>query len=328
MPLISIITPVYNGEKTIRETIASVLNQTFQDFELIIVDDSSQDATLDILASITDPRLKVFSYAKTNQSNNRNLGIAQATGDYLAFIDADDLWTADKLERQLAALQDNSQAAIAYSWTDYIDESGQFLRSGSHITANGNVYAQLLLTNFIENGSNPLIKRSAVLEVGGFDPSLLTAEDWDLWLRLAARYEFVAVPMPQILYRVSSHSASNRIAQMEAGSLTVIHRAFQNAPAALQPLKPLSLGNLYKYLLCKTLEGIPDRKEGLQAIRILYCILQNDPNLIKTKVFFKILIKVLIVLILSQRFSHVLLQKLDKVLDVKTLYGYLQLASV
>ena len=109
MSIISIIIPVYNAEKTIESTINSVLNQTFIDFELIVINDGSTDSTLEIVHKITDPRLKVFSYANANQAASRNRGIAKATGEYIAFLDADDLWTPDKLESQINMLKNNSE---------------------------------------------------------------------------------------------------------------------------------------------------------------------------------------------------------------------------
>ncbi|NER48248.1 MAG: glycosyltransferase family 2 protein [Symploca sp. SIO1A3] len=126
MPTISVIIPAYNAQKTIQETINSVLNQTFSDFELIVINDGSQDSTLEIVSSISDRRMRVYSYPNAGPQKSRNRGIAQATGEYVSFLDADDLWRADKLEAQLQALQGNSQAAVAYSWTDYINESGQY----------------------------------------------------------------------------------------------------------------------------------------------------------------------------------------------------------
>ncbi|HBL15031.1 MAG TPA: glycosyl transferase family A, partial [Cyanobacteria bacterium UBA11162] len=110
-------------EKTIKETIESILNQTFVDFELIVINDGSTDSTVDIVTSIQDSRLQVFSYPNAGLAASRNRGIDRATGKYISFIDADDLWTPDKLERQLKALEENPQAAVAYSWTDCIDES-------------------------------------------------------------------------------------------------------------------------------------------------------------------------------------------------------------
>ncbi|WP_329607065.1 glycosyltransferase family A protein [Planktothrix agardhii] len=103
MPLISVIIPAYNAEKTIQETIYSVLKQTWQDFELIVINDGSQDATLEVLSSIQDPRLRILSYSNAGLASSRNRGITEATGEYISFMDADDLWTPDKLEAQFQA---------------------------------------------------------------------------------------------------------------------------------------------------------------------------------------------------------------------------------
>ena len=155
---ISVIIPVFNGEQTIEETINSILDQTFQDIEIIIINDGSTDATLEIVENISDSRIKIFSYPNAGLSASRNRGIDRAKGEYISFIDADDLWTPDKLELQWQALQKNPQAAVAYSWTDYIDESSKFIKSGRRITINGDAFSKLLITNFLENGSNPLIR--------------------------------------------------------------------------------------------------------------------------------------------------------------------------
>jgi glycosyltransferase involved in cell wall biosynthesis len=296
MVLISVVIPVYNGAKTIQATINSVLNQTFSDFELIVIDDGSTDSTLQIISTIKDDRLNVFSYPNAGVSASRNRGIAKATGKYIAFLDSDDLWTSDKLELQLAALE-TTQAAIAYSWTDWIDESGQFLRPGGHIAESGNVYVKLLIRDFIESGSNPLILKQALDEVGNFDESISAAEDWDVWLRLAARYEFVAIPSPQILYRVSPNSLSSNVCDMEVASLKVIEQAFaQNPPfsdpGATAALKRKVLGNRYQYLTLKALEGNLKRRQGLISARFFWLAIVNDPAWLKrTKLMLVILLK-------------------------------------
>jgi len=279
-PIISVILPVYNGEKTIKETVRSVLSQTFSEFELIIINDGSADSTVDIVSSIEDERIKVFSYPNAGQPASRNRGIAQAQGDYIAFIDADDLWTADKLEAQYKALQDNPQAALAYSWTDWIDESGELLKRGSYITESGDVLSKLLLNDFVANGSNPLIRRQALLDVGGFDESLSNAHDWEMWLRLAMRYPFVAVPSPQVLYRKSTSSMSANIWGMERSSIQVIEKALNQAPASLQNLKPGILGNRYKYLTYRALEWPLERKKGFAALKFLSTAIRYDPSLL------------------------------------------------
>ncbi|MGK7900454.1 MAG: glycosyltransferase [Hormoscilla sp.] len=300
MPVISVIIPVYNGAKTIKETIESVLNQTFSDFELILINDGSTDSTLEIVDSIQDSRVKVFSYVNAGLAESRNRGIARATGEYISFIDADDLWTQDKLEAQLKALLDKPDAALAYSWTDSIDESSKFLRPGAHRTVNGDVYAELLVENFLANGSNPLIRSQALAEVGKFDNSLLAGEDWDMWLRLAARFHFVAVPYPQILYRQVANSLSANVIRQERECLKVIERAFNQAPASLQHLKKESITNIYQYLIFRSLEGSPNRSSSLVGAGYLWKTVRFRPSILWRRrrlmaiVFLKILVGTLI----------------------------------
>ena len=280
----SVIIPVFNGEATIEEKIDSILNQTFKDIEIIIINDGSTDATLETIKKISDSRIKVFSYPNAGLSASRNRGISQAKGEYISFTDADDLWTADKLELQWQALQKNPQAALAYSWTDYIDESSKFLKSGRRIKINGDAFSKLLVTNFLENGSNPLIRQQALEKVGGFDESLFAAEDKDMWLRLAANYEFVCLEKPQILYRTSTTSMSTNLKRQETESLKVIERAFSNPKAEkLQHLKKQSLSHLYKYLTFKAIEAPPKQRQTLTAVYFWWNCIKNNPAMLKNK---------------------------------------------
>ncbi|MGL4881058.1 MAG: glycosyltransferase family 2 protein [Waterburya sp.] len=247
MPKISVIIPAYNAEKTISRTIESVQKQTFGDFELIIINDGSIDRTAEIVQNIKDLRLKLFSYENGGVSVARNRGIHNASGDYLAFLDADDLWTNDKLEKQLAALEANPEAGVAYSLTSYIDEQDNLLYRCNPVSFEGNVLKQLLLTNFLINGSNPLIRQQAIKSIGKFDPSLKSSEDWDYYLRLAASYPFVSVPKYQILYRKSSTNMSSNVERMKKTSCIVLERAYQNAPPNMQYLGNQSFSILYLY---------------------------------------------------------------------------------
>ncbi|MEQ8972795.1 MAG: glycosyltransferase [Coleofasciculus sp. C1-SOL-03] len=313
MPLVSVIIPVFNGEKTIRETIESVLQQTVADFELMVINDGSTDNTLSVISQIKDSRLKVFSYANAGLAASRNRGISQATGTYISFIDADDLWTADKLEAQIKALEANPQAGVAYSWTDWIDESGQFLRPGGHIIANGNVYDKLLLRDFIEGGSNVLVLAKAFAEVGGFDESLNAVEDWEMWLRLAARYEFVCVPSAQILYRISPNSMSTDVWKMEAASLQVIERALAQSPEPLDYLKRQVLAERYKYFTFKAIEGRLERRRGLTAMRFFGQAIINDPVwLLRPKIISIVLLKIALATIFPSQLAYALLKTVKR----------------
>ncbi len=323
-PTISVIVPAYNSEKTIKSTIESVLKQTFLNLELIVINDGSKDSTLEVVSQIKDSRLKIFSFENTGGNVSRNRGLNYACGEFVSFLDADDIWTEEKLEYQLKALQDNPQASVAYSWTNCIDEESQFLRRGSYITATGDVYAQLLLVNFLESGSNPLIRREALNIIGGFDESLLAGQDWDIYLRLAAQYQFVCVPSAQILYRISSHSLSTNVVRQEAACLTVIERAFNQAPQHLLYLKNSSLANLYKYLLYKALDGSPARGKSLVAIKFLVKTIRYDPSWLRTFVYLKAFLKIVIISLFSSKKSQDFLAKFSRISNISTILGHLQ----
>lgn len=280
MPTISIIIPAYNAEKTIKETIESVQEQTFSDWELIVINDGSNDKTLEIIQTISDERLRVFSYLNSGTAGAaRNRGISHATGEYIAFLDADDLWTQNKLEMQLKALQDNPEAGVAYSWTYFIDEQGEFLYPCIPIYHKGNVYANLLLTNFLENGSNPLIRKQAVALVGEFNSSLAPSEDWDYYLRLAANWDFVLVPDYQIFYRLSSNSmSSQKVNQMKNSSFRIIEKCFQTVPEDIKYLKNKSLSKVLHHCSELYLRNCVDVNQLNEAGKNLWLSLRTYPQ--------------------------------------------------
>ncbi|MEH1850077.1 MAG: glycosyltransferase [Nostoc sp.] len=298
-PKISVIIPAYNSEQTIKRTIQSVLNQTFRDLELIVINDGSQDSTLEVVTQIQDSRIKVFSYSNAGGNVSRNRGLHHAVGEFVSFLDADDLWIADKLQSQLKALQENVTAKVAYSWTDYIDANGQFILSGKRVNVNENIYEKLLLNNFLENGSNPLICRKALITLGGFDESLSACQDWDMWLRLASNFDFICVPSVQILYRISSNSVSSNLVSQEKACLQVLERAYKGRPSTLKNSWNISLANLYKYLTCKALQKPFNRQKGLASARFLWKYFFNDPSRLQNINFtLKLLLKIIIILTL------------------------------
>lgn len=282
MPLISVIIPVYNGERTIYDAVTSVLNQSFEEFELLVINDGSQDSTLDILAEIKDPRLKIHSFPNEGLSASRNRGIRRASGEYVSFLDADDMWTPDKLESQLAALRGQPDAAVCYSWTDFIDQEGNPLGYGIHTTRNGHVFPDLLKFYFVGSGSNALIRKTAFDAVGLFDESLKSVEDWDMFLRLATTYQFAAVPQAQILYRIVDDSLSSDVLRMEREMLKVVDRAYAQEPGkSLSHLKKYTLANLYLYLASRALKGTSSRQHGILAGRFMWRAYLQNPQILK-----------------------------------------------
>ena len=171
-PKISVIIPTYNSSETIGETLTSVFNQTFQDFEIILINDGSTDDLNLVLQNFQDRRLKVFNYPNGGLAIARNRGIKQANGKYLAFLDADDLWHEDKLKTHIEALEiakkTNPKVAVAYSWSYFLDHETQQCFEDDAVAFQGNVLSELLQSNFITSGSNILLSREAVLSTGFF----------------------------------------------------------------------------------------------------------------------------------------------------------------
>ncbi len=310
--------PVYNGAATLTESLDSAFNQTFADLEVIVVDDGSTDDTRGVLSAIDDPRLRILPSTGTRRgpAAARNRAAAASRGDYLATLDADDLWTTDKLEDQLATLEANPRAAVAHSFTDYIDEVGNVLGSAHRFVFQGNVLPDLLVSQILVHGSNALIRRSAFEEVGGFDETLLIGEDWELYIRLAARYDYAFVPKMQILYRQSPGSlTSRRVDLIESDTLSIVDRIYSGAPADLQYLRSRTLANLYKYMAIKAFAGSDGgRRHGCRELRYLLRIVRHDPAMLRHPVLLSMLfLKAALVILVSGEGAGRLLERLGRV---------------
>ncbi|MGB3491325.1 MAG: glycosyltransferase family A protein [Elainellaceae cyanobacterium] len=309
MPSVSIIIPAYNAEETILETIHSVREQTYQDFEILVIDDGSKDRTVEIVKEVDDPRIKVFTYPNGGVSVARNRGIERSTGEFLAFIDNDDLWTPDKLELQLHALDKNKDADAIYSWSVNMVDDGEsrIFVSGSQPTATGNIYAELLLGNFIGNGSNILVRRKVIDEIGGYEPGL-SFSDWDFCLRTAAKFQFAAVPKVQILYRRASGSMSSQVDAMEKAGLRALERNFASAPENYQHLKSKSLAFHYRYCADLALHHDSSMAEIKYAQSNLWKAIRLFPGLIFEGYAQKLIVKSIINRLLPRQLSRTLIQ--------------------
>ncbi len=281
MPLISVIIPAYNAERTLQETVDSVQNQTFSEIEIIIINDGSTDQTWNLIQSLDDLRIRAFSYENGGVAVARNRGISHATGEFVAFIDADDLWTPDKLELQLDALKQHPEAGVAYSWNYFYYESTGNRVSGHGANFEGDVYAPLLQNNFLENGSNPLIRRQAIEQTGEFDSTFPHCADWDFYLRLAAQWHFVRVPKHQVIYRQSSHSmSSTKVNEIERQCLEVVEKSYQAAPAEYQSLKNKSLAWIYEYCTQQYLQSSDDLTGVQTATQKFWKAVQLHPQVL------------------------------------------------
>lgn len=194
-PSISIIIPVYNGSKTIVNTLNTALSQNYENFEIIVVNDCSTDNTLELLREIKDPKLKIFSFEKNQgRSRARNFGIENAKSDYVAMLDADDFLYPDKLKKQIEYMILNN-LDISGTWAYGIDEKGNRYPY-FHPVTDEQIKSTIIKSNaFIQ--STIIGKRDIFLEFGGYDSSLAGPEDYDLYLKIVKKYR--AGNCPEIL---------------------------------------------------------------------------------------------------------------------------------
>ncbi|WP_319423430.1 glycosyltransferase family 2 protein [Pleurocapsa sp. FMAR1] len=249
MPQVTIVIPAYNSLSYLPATLESVFQQTFTDFEVIVVNDGSTDETEKYVSSLNDPRLKLINQTNQGLSGARNTGITNAQGEYIAFLDADDLWKPTKLAKQVRCLEERSEVGLVYTWTALADQNckptGRLIVSD----AEGDVSEQLLTElNFIGCGSTPLIRQECFEMVGLFDVELAATEDWDMWLRIATSYHFAVIKEPLVFYRANPTSLSKSHLLMWEFSCKVIEKAFQSIPNNLLNLKSQTYSSLYFYL--------------------------------------------------------------------------------
>lgn len=243
MPKISVIIPAYNAMAYLPETLSSVLQQTYKNFEVIIINDGSTDEIESWFVSVVDPRVCIYSQSNQGLAAARNSGIAQAQGEYLAFLDADDLWESTKLEKQLKVFEGDSEVGLVYTWVAYIDENGSSTGRVFKHTDEGNVWPKLTQHNIVECGSVAMVRSSCFETCGVFDQNLRSfAEDWDMWLRIASCYPVKVVQEPLVYYRQHSSSASKNWAAMEESFQMVLEKAFASASPEFSHLKARSYG--------------------------------------------------------------------------------------
>jgi glycosyltransferase involved in cell wall biosynthesis len=234
-PVVSVVTPTYNAAETIAETIASVAAQSWREFEMIVVDDGSTDDTPRLLARFArrHPWISWFIQANAGPGAARNAAIAMARGEFIAFLDADDLWAPNKLAMQIAAFERNPNAAFVYAderdfWPDRERRDTLFQQKRP---ARGNVLRALFERgNFILT-STAMVRKSALQAMNGFDPSRRINEDVDLWFRMAEQYEFDYVPQVLVRRRMLPQSLmhSNTI-NVWRSDLELIDRWVQRRP--------------------------------------------------------------------------------------------------
>ncbi len=256
---VSVILPIYGVEKYIAEAVRSVLAQTFSDFELLIIDDGSPDRSVEICQQFTDPRIRIIQQKNRGLSGARNTGIRHAQGEYLAFLDGDDLWAPEKLEKHVAHLDNAPKVGLSFSRSAFVDEAGQDLETYQMPQLTGITASYLLCCNPVGNGSAPVIRRqvfqaigrkTAAGEVGYFDESFRRAEDIECWLRIAIQtsWSLEGIPEALTLYRVNAGGLSASIPKQLASWEAVLEKTRSYAPELVAQWEPIARAYQLLYL--------------------------------------------------------------------------------
>ncbi len=210
MPSVSIVIPAYNPGSYLQFAVQSVINQSFQDWELIVVDDGSPEDISYI--ETLDPRVVIVRQKNSGQSIARNVGIMASTGEYIAFLDQDDLWNPTKLEKQVEAMQEDAKVVLCHTQFSFIDEAGHNTTEigfGRYQT-----YYDLLEGSGICGASTVMVRRTALEKCGLFDFFSQPAEDYDVWLRLMYKGKMFFVPSCEVQYRKHNSNQSIQYKQM------------------------------------------------------------------------------------------------------------------
>lgn len=230
---VSVILTAYNRPEFLDEAILSVLNQTFVDYEFILVDDGSTDSEIKAICDHYKDQLTYIFRENGGLPAARNTGIVNAKGKYICFLDDDDVWMPQKLQRQVdyfKQIPSSENIGLIFTWSIIIDEKGQEIgRGGTHVR--GNIYYDLFYKCLVHAPSSVMIKREVFEKIGLFDEFFRMREDWEFYFRVSKEYNVCSIDEPLIKYRRHSTnlSGSKNIKRSESYEIKVLEKAFQSA---------------------------------------------------------------------------------------------------
>lgn len=280
MKKVSVIIPVYGVEKYIGDAVRSVLAQTYKNFELIIVDNDSPDRSIEICQQFEDSRIKIIRQKNRGPSGSRNTGIRHAQGDYIAFLDGDDIWLPDKLEKHVTHLDSSPSVGVSFCPSAFIDENGKPL--GIYMTSNltGITPPYIFCRNPVGNGSVGLFRREIFAEIKFqdnlhgtvedfyFDETFRNLEDVECWLRMAVltKWQWEGIPEVLTLYRVNTQGSSANVSQQLKSLEQLFEKARSYAPEFIAQWEKPYRGYQLRFLARR----LVTLGHGLEAVKLMH----------------------------------------------------------
>jgi len=248
-PLVSVIIPNYNYGRFLEESIGSALNQTYPNVEVIVVDDGSTDDSVDVANSFND-RIRFISQENAGVSAARNRGIAESRGEVIAFLDSDDVWLPEKLEKQMRILEKDPDVGLVHCGYIEVDSDGK--PGQIHVDGmSGQVAIELLRYRrpvILGGGSAAIVRRSIFDRIGGFDPNVSPAEDWEFYYRCARICKVGFVAEILMKYREHQSNAHLNIRRMEKAILGAFDKSFSEPTPELQSIRNACYGKIHSVL--------------------------------------------------------------------------------
>jgi glycosyltransferase involved in cell wall biosynthesis len=285
MPRISVVIPTYNMAHFIGESIQSVLDQTFPDFELVVVDDGSMDNTSEVIRKFQDPRITYILQENSGPAAARNAGIRASSGEYIAFLDSDDILLETTFEKQIPVLDTHLEVGFVFGQRYYIDENSKLLglykprhKLLSYVRSGIEEVKELLIRGNVVPPSMSLVRRSCLEEAGLFDPSFRHgSEDFELWMRLSKKYAVAYIAEPLGKYRIHSSNISigRDLDEIEKSNSRIFQAVFDdvNLGPSLAYLRPRT----YSLLDIRLASYAFDKREMRKARGYLLRALKMHP---------------------------------------------------
>jgi len=266
-PLVSVVMPVYNVEQFIEEALTSVVTQTYQNLEIIVVDDESPDQSILLIQQkFNDPRIRIVKQKNRGLAGARNTGIRQAKGEYIAFLDSDDFWQSDKIEQHIKVMQANPNCGVSFCSSLFVDEQSQSLGRLQAPKKKGAYQpSDIFCRNPIGNGSVPVIRKGTLEQIGFissdkshngvpylqyFDESLRQSEDVDCWTRIAlstgAQFQYIDRPLTH--YRLNAGGLSADVDKQFETWSALLTKLECYAPQFAKKYGPVAKAFQYRYL--------------------------------------------------------------------------------
>ncbi len=291
MPKVSVIMPVYGVEKFVAEAVESVLAQSFKDFELLIIDDCSPDRSVEICKGYDDPRIKIIPHEfNRGLAGARNTGVRNAQGEYLGFLDSDDLWTLDKLEKHVAHLDANPDVGVSFSRSAFIDEDGTDTGYYQMPKLQDIEPGYYLCRNPIGNGSAPVIRKEVFADIRYqddlhgepedfyFDERFRRSEDIECWIRIAVntQWKIEGLPDALTLYRLNAGGLSASLLKQLESWEQMIEKIRSYAPEFLSRWESLARAYQLRYLSRQSIR----LKDGAMAVKLFNQAIKSNSKIL------------------------------------------------